>query len=1328
MTRRQRGYGLFVSFAVVGFAGAALANSGSTARVSLDSAGNQATGGGSGTTDDSVAISSDARYVVFSSDATNLVSGDTNAKTDVFLRDRQTGTTTRMSVDSSGAQGNNNSNEPAISADGRWIAFRSDATNLVSGDTNAATDIFVRDRTSSTIVRVSVDMAGVQANGPSFQVAISGDGRFVAFESLATNLIASDTNAASDVFVRDRDADGNTTFDEPGGVATTRVSVSSLGMAANDNSGAPALSSDGRYVAFQSDATNLVSADTNSVTDVFVHDRQTSTTTRVSIATGGTQGNGNSIEPSISAGGRFVAFESLATNLVAGDTNAVADVFVHDRQTTSTFRISVNASGTQGDAASGDPMISSDARFTAFRSSATNLVAGDTNARVDVFIFDGVTLAPTRVSVDTGGTQGNGNSLDPSVSTNGQFVVYSSVATNLVAGDTNGVSDVFVRDLVDSTPPVITCSPSLDRECTSPSGATVTYSTTATDTCDPSPVVACAPASGATFAIGTTNVSCTATDATGNSSSCSFAISVHDTTPPAITCSPNVMRECTSPSGASVTYTTSATDVCDSTPTISCAPASGSTFPRGATTVSCTATDDSSNAASCTFTVTVVDTTPPAITCSGNLVRECTSPSGAAVTFTTTATDACDSAPAVACFPASGSTFGFGNATVVCTATDAASNTSSCSFVVTVRDTTPPAITCSGNLSRECTGASGAVVTFSTTATDVCDATPSVVCSPASGSVFPFGATTVSCSATDDSTNASSCSFSVTVADTTPPAISCPGNLTRDCTSTAGASVAFDVTASDVCDAAPLVVCAPASGSTFPIGTTTVHCSATDASSNASTCSFIVAVGDAVAPTIQCPVDLVRECAGASGVSVTFAATAADACDAIPTVACAPASGSVFPIGATTVTCSATDSSANVASCSFTVTVSDTTAPSVTCPASFTRECTSASGATVTFGVTASDACDPSPSIVCAPASSSVFPIGTTHVTCTARDAAGNAAICAFDVTVADTTAPSIDCAGDRSATCQGASGAIVTFTVTAIDACDPSPSVSCTPASGSLFPIGQDTVTCTATDAASHSSSCSFVVTVGDVTLTSVVPATGSETGGDLTKVMGCGFTNVADTSVTVGGASATVVSVTATQISLRTPPGTGLAAVTVTNSNGSSTLPGAYQYLAPASAVRLGNVNVALGDRENVLTVNGSIGDANREVFALVNTPLRGDVAVPSSRTSARFVMYAWFGLPGAANVKPQPAQLGSTIFPTPLTRACTPQPRKIWNNVGSESQLGTPTYPSSPAPSILFAVNHGLRQALVASFQGFIRDDGAGSPRGFSVTNAVILHVTH
>ncbi|MBI1850588.1 MAG: HYR domain-containing protein [Planctomycetes bacterium] len=1331
MISLRRGRRLFVAIqvgVVLGAAGTALGNAGSTTRVSVDSAGAQGNGR-SGNADDNIALSSDGRYVVFESIATNLVAGDTNALSDIFVRDRQTGATTRMSVvNSTGAQAIGGASvEPAISPDGRWVAFRSDATNLVTGDTNATTDIFVHDRQGTATIRVSVDTAGAQANGPSSSVSISTDGRYVAFESVATNLVATDTNNASDIFVRDRDTDGNGIFDEAGGVATTRVSLGPLAVAGNDSSRAPSISGDGRFVAFESDATNLVAGDTNSATDIFVRDRQTSTTTRVSVATGGTQSNGNSREPSISAGGRFVAYESDASNLVAGDTNAVTDIFAHDRQTTTTARVSVSSSGTQADFASNDPMISSDARYTTFRSNATNLVAGDTNARTDVFVYDGVTSATARVSVDGMGTQANGNSFDPAVSSSGQFVVFSSIATNLITGDTNGASDVFFRDLIDSIPPVITCSTNLVRECTGASGASVSYTTTATDNCDPSPIVSCAPASGATFAIATTTVNCTATDATGNSSACSFTVTVRDTVAPTITCPTNASSECTGPSGAPVTFTATATDTCDASPSVVCAPASGSTFAIGTTTVNCTATDASSNASSCSFTVSIADTTAPAITCPANLVRQCTSSSGAPVTFTVTATDTCDSTPTVSCVPASGSIFAIGTTTVDCTATDDSTNASGCSFTVTVRDTTPPAITCSANLTRECAGISGAPVTYTVTANDACDPNPLIVCAPSSGSVFSFGTTTVNCSATDGSSNSSSCSFTVTVVDTTAPTISCPNDFTRECTSAAGAPVTFSPTAVDACDPVPGVSCVPPSGSTFAMGTTTVHCTATDASGNSQTCSFIVAVGDSNGPTVQCPVDLTRECTSSNGATVSFTVTATDACDPNPTVGCVPSSGSLFPIGQTSVTCTATDASSNVGACSFTVTVGDTTAPSVQCSGNLTRECTSPSGATVTFSVTASDACDPIPSIVCAPASGSVFAIGTTNVTCTARDAANNAAICSFDVTVSDTTPPTIQCTGDRSAVCEGPSGATVTFDVTATDLCDPSPAVACTPPSGSVFPIGQTTVNCTATDAGNQSASCSFVVTVGSITLLDVRPGTGSESGADLVKIDGCGFTTVGDTTVTIGGASATIVSVTSTQMQVRTPPGSGTADVSVTNSNGTSTLPGSYSYIAPEIAVRLGNVNVALGDRENVLTINSSIGGPTREVTVPVDTLIRAVVVAPTSRTTSRFVIYAWPGVPGAGNVTPQPAQLGSTIFPTPLTRALTPQPFRIWNNIGNESQLGVPTYPSNPAPSTLFNVAHGLRNPLVAGFQGFIRDDGAGSPRGFSVTNAVILRVT-
>ncbi len=226
--------------------------------------------------------------------------------------------TWRVSADSSGVDGNGGSYEPSISGDGRFVAFWSPATNLVPGDTNSKEDVFVHDRQSGTTTRVSVDSLGVQGNGASLFPSISGDGRFVAFQSRATNLVPGDTNGWSDVFVHDRQTG-----------TTTRVSVDSSGVQGNLDSSFPSISGDGRFVAFYSFANNLVSGDTNGRADVLVHDRQSGTTTRVSIDSSGIQGKSLSEHPSISGDGRFVAFESAATNLVPGDTNAKRDVFVH---------------------------------------------------------------------------------------------------------------------------------------------------------------------------------------------------------------------------------------------------------------------------------------------------------------------------------------------------------------------------------------------------------------------------------------------------------------------------------------------------------------------------------------------------------------------------------------------------------------------------------------------------------------------------------------------------------------------------------------------------------------------------------------------------------------------------------------------------------------------------------------------------------------------------------------------------------------------------------------------------------------------------------------
>jgi Tol biopolymer transport system component len=401
----------------------------SITRVSLDSSGGQGNNGSG-----SASISADGRYVAFISTASNLVSGDTNGTFDIFERDTQTGTTIRVSVDSSGAQANGWSEYPCISADGRYAAFQSTANNLVSGDTNGVDDIFVRDTQSGTTRRVSVDSSGAQGNNASYSPALSADGRYVAFVSDADNLVSGDTNDNADVFLHDTQTG-----------ATTRISVDSSGVQGNGYTYTPiSISADGLYVVFSSDADNLVSGDTNGRTDIFLHDMQTGTTKRVSLDSSGTQANNWSGSPSVSADGNYVVFQSYATNLVSGDTNGKYDTFLHDIQTGTTRRVSLDSSGTQGNDHSYSPSISNDGRYVAFYSDASNLVSGDTNGKTDVFLSDTQTGSTARVSLDASGGQGNGNSKSPSMSGDGHFVAFESTADNLVSGDTNVALDVFV--------------------------------------------------------------------------------------------------------------------------------------------------------------------------------------------------------------------------------------------------------------------------------------------------------------------------------------------------------------------------------------------------------------------------------------------------------------------------------------------------------------------------------------------------------------------------------------------------------------------------------------------------------------------------------------------------------------------------------------------------------------------------------------------------------------------------------------------------------------------------------------------------------------------
>jgi Tol biopolymer transport system component len=521
------GFAVAVALAValVGLVVVAPAFGATAERISVSATGVQGNGGSF-----SAAMSGDGRYTAFVSYAWNLVSGDTNNACDVFVRDNSNGGIELVSVSSTEEQIVTQSClvRPAISADGRFVAFHSDAAGLVPNDTSTNSDIFVRDRELGTTERVSVGSNGETALGNgteyanSLDPAISADGRFVAFMSSGRNLIAGREIHETHVYVRDR-VTGTTEV----------VSERPDGQPTNGPAAQPSLSADGRYVAFVAYSEGLVPGDDNLGPDVFVRDRATGTTTAASVSSTGAlpkyiTARPQSEQPSISGDGRYVAFSSNASDLVPGDDYNDIDVFVRDRVGGTTRMASVTATGEQ--ASGGDsvwPSISADGRYVAFHSSAGNLSPGGGFGTYDIILFDadsGVTK-PLTIGQD----YGEDDSIFPSLTAAGSQVAFASRNNDLVPDDTNGVIDVFRATITsgDDVPPALTLPQwpivvPADR----PDGAVVTYKVTATDAVDPNPTVSCSPPSGSVFPIGDTTVTCTATDASGNVARGSFSVHV----------------------------------------------------------------------------------------------------------------------------------------------------------------------------------------------------------------------------------------------------------------------------------------------------------------------------------------------------------------------------------------------------------------------------------------------------------------------------------------------------------------------------------------------------------------------------------------------------------------------------------------------------------------------------------------------------------------------------------------------------------------------------------------------------------------------------------
>ena len=382
-------------------------------------------------------VSSGGRFIVWNSFASNLVTGDTNNTWDIFLFDRDLRTTERVNVDSNGGQANGITGVYgfSISPDGRYVVFESAASNLVFGDTNGAREVFLRDRQTASTERVSLTSTGSQANGPSFYPTISDDGRFVAFTSLANNMAPNDTNGSWDVFVRDRWAS-----------TTQRVSLSSAGLQVVGDSYKGEISASGQFVAFASTASGLVHGDTNGTWNVFLRDLAQGTTDLVDVSLLGGPGNGAAEYWGLSADGRFVLFRSDSSDLIPSDQNGASDLFVRDRWLGVTSIVDVTPSGLPAAQGCSYGTISADGRYVEFLSNSPDLVAGDTNAAGDIFVRDLVSHSTERETVRTDGSQVSLGGGGGSISADGSCVVFLSDATDIVSGDTNGHTDVFLRD------------------------------------------------------------------------------------------------------------------------------------------------------------------------------------------------------------------------------------------------------------------------------------------------------------------------------------------------------------------------------------------------------------------------------------------------------------------------------------------------------------------------------------------------------------------------------------------------------------------------------------------------------------------------------------------------------------------------------------------------------------------------------------------------------------------------------------------------------------------------------------------------------------------
>ncbi|MEI6750133.1 MAG: Ig-like domain-containing protein, partial [Bacteroidota bacterium] len=679
----------------------------------------------------------------------------------------------------------------------------------------------------------------------------------------------------------------------------------------------------------------------------------------------------------------------------------------------------------------------------------------------------------------------------------GNYVITRAwTATDNCGNFSNCIQTITVQDI---TVPVITCPADVVINCEDPSIPASTGTATATDNCDAAPVVM--------FADVTTPGSCTgnyvitrtwtATDNCGNFSTCPQSITVQDITAPVITCPVNVVINCEDPSLPAATGTATATDNCDAAPIVTFADVTipGSCAGNYVITRTWMATDYCGNFSTCIQDITVQDITAPVITCPADVVINCEDPSVPASTGTATATDNCDTAPVVpfADLITPGSCAGNYVITRTWTATDYCGNFSSCVQIITVQDITAPVITCPANITVNCEDPSVPASTGIATAIDNCDAAPVVTFADITtpGSCAGNYVITRTWTATDNCGNFSTCAQTITVQDITAPVITCPADITVNCEDPSLPAATGTATATDNCDAAPVVTFADVTTPGFCAGNYVITrtWTATDNCGNFSTCAQSITVQDITAPVITCPADVVINCEDPSVPASTGTATATDNCDAAPVITFAD----VFTPGSCagnyliTRTWTSTDFCGNFSTCAQTITVQDITAPVITCPADITLNCEDPSVPASTGIATATDNCDAAPVVTSADMTTPGSCAGNYIIsrTWTATDNCGNFNTCIQSITVQDITAPVITCPVDVLINCEDPSLPVATGIATASDNCDAAPVVTfadvTTP--GSCPGNYVITRTWTATDYCGNFSTCVQTITVQDIT-----------------------------------------------------------------------------------------------------------------------------------------------------------------------------------------------------------------------------------------------------